>query len=122
MLAIIPALDFLRSLTGDHSSNESAARLRVWTCGYGVAIDLDDGKKSQLVGVVGAHGNGVECFAQVGLPNVLRFRGDMTTKDELRFECDELRFVVTIAREPTAIHVTVALHGEQKAAHVFQAV
>lgn len=121
MLAIIPALDFLRGLSGDHSSNESAARLRVWKCGYGVAIDLVDGKKSQLVGVIGAHGNGVECFAQVGLPNVLRFRGEMTMKDELRFECDDLPFVVTIARKSAAIYVAVTLQGEEKAAHVFQA-
>ena len=118
MLAIIPALDFLRSLTGDHSSGESAARLRVWKCGYGVAMDLNDGKKSQLVGVIGAHGNGVECFAQVGLPNVMRFRGDLTTKDALRFECDDLPVVVTITREQASIYVAITLQGEQKAAHV----
>ena len=121
MLAIIPALDFLRSLSGDHSSDESAARLRVWKCGYGVAIDLDDGEKSQWVGVMGAHGSGVECFAHVGRPNVLRFRGDLTTKNALRFECDDLPFVVTIAREPASIHVAITLHGEQKAAPLFQA-
>jgi hypothetical protein len=72
MLAIIPALDFMRSICGAYRSHEPAASLRVWSCGYGIAMDLAEGKKTKLVGVIGAHGNGVECFVQMGLPNVMR--------------------------------------------------
>lgn len=121
MLSIIPALDFLRSLSGDHSSTESTARLRVWRCGYGIAIDLDDGKKSQFIGVVGVHGSGIECFAQIGLPNVLRFKGNLTAMDAIRLDCEDLPVVVSISRASASIHVAITLSGRQKAEHVFQA-
>ncbi len=119
MITIIPALDFMRGICGSYRSVEPIATLRVWTCGYGIAIDLADERKTKLVGVIGASGDGIECFAQFGLPNVLRLSGQLLSNGAVRFHCDDPIIDVLIVRDAKWVQLSVSLHGNQTAAYNF---
>jgi hypothetical protein len=120
MIAIIPALDFMHGLRGNYSSNNSEATLRVRNCGYGLALEVGDGKKTQFVGVIGVHGTGIECFAQMGLPNVLRLTGDLVSKHEIRLACDDLPFAMSIVGGRDEFRLAITLSDVEKVAHVFR--
>ena len=121
MLTIIPALDFMRSICGSYRSTESAATLRIWPCGYGLAIDLVDDGKTKLVGVVGASGTGVECFAQFGLPNVIRLAGQLDAPATIRFVCEDPALEVSIAREAPSVQFALSIQRNERARYRFNA-
>lgn len=121
MLTVIPALDFMRSLSGGYKAESGKAELRVWACGYGVAVDLHGEKKTELVGVVGAYNGTVECYAQVGLPNVIRFVGSKASEASIHFASEDLPLEWQISRDGQILRVTVSLQGQEKVAHVLRA-
>jgi hypothetical protein len=121
MLVIIPALDFMRSLSGIYKAEAGSAELRVWACGYGVAVDLRGDRKTELVGVVGVYNSTVECYAQVGLPNVIRFVGHKTSESSIHFTSEDLPLEWHISRGAQSLRVTVSLQGQEKVAHVLHA-
>ena len=122
MISIIPALELMRSFGGIYKSATGHAELRIWPCGYGVALDLRSDKKTELVGVIGAHNTGVECFAQIGLPNVIRLVGLKTSDVGIQFNADDFPLSIVFLREPGVVHVTITLHGQEKASYVLHAV
>ena len=121
MLTIIPTLDFMHSICGSYKADAGNAELRVWACGYGVAVDLRGHKKTELVGVVGAFNNTVECYAQVGLPNVIRFVGNKTSQSSVHFACEDMPLEWHISKDTQILRVTVSLQGQEKVAHVLRA-
>jgi hypothetical protein len=98
VISVIPALDFVRSLCGTYKAVVGSAELRVWACGYGVALDLHDERKTEFVGVVGAFNDGIECFGQVGLPNVVRFAGGKTSDAQIQMTADDLPLAMEISK------------------------
>jgi hypothetical protein len=122
MISIIPSLDFMRSLCGTYQSPEGTAELRVWSCGYGVAIDLKGEKKTELVGVVGAFNNVVECFVQIGLPNVIRFVGQKTADASIEFIAEDPPFSIVLVKQSGKAFISISLGGEEKVSYVLQSV
>ena len=122
MISIVPSLEFMRGLCGTYKGSTGQAELRIWACGYGVALDLRGERKTELVGLVGAFNNIVECYAQVGLPNVVRFVGQKTSDTAIRLIADELALSLDISCEPGIIRIAISLHAQEKVAHVLRAV
>lgn len=120
MIAVVPALSFLGSLCGDYACAESEVRLRIWKCGHGVAIEVRDGGKSPFTGLVGAHGITVECFALIGMPNVLRLAGDLASKTAIRFECDDMPVALSIVRDHDELRLSITFSGVERVAHAFR--
>ncbi len=118
MISRIPALEFMQSLPGNYRSADNEVELRVWLCGYGVAIDLRTKAKVQLVGVIGACGTRIECFAHIGLPNVVRFVGDAVTGDSVHLVAEELSIELTLRSEVNGLFVGVSLHQNQKPSYL----
>ena len=75
MITRIPALEFLQFICGSYEDKNNETRLRIWGCGYGVAIDLSTKGKSTFCGIAGTCSQEIECFAQIGLPNLARLVG-----------------------------------------------
>jgi hypothetical protein len=121
MISIIPPLDFMRSLCGAYKASTGQAELRIWSCGYGVALDLRGEKKTELVGVVGAFNSVVECYAQVGLPNIVRFVGQKTAGSAIHFIADDLPLSMDLTREPGLVRIIMSLHGQKKVSHELRA-
>ena len=118
MIAIIPALNFMRSLCGSYRS-EPVATLRIWACGYGIAMDLAEEGQTLWVCVFGACGDCLDCFGQFGLPYVLRLTGQLTSKTAMGFECDDLSLTVSIVRHAEGLHLAMAVQGNERAAYNF---
>jgi hypothetical protein len=118
MIAVIPALEFMRALSGTYRAS-GAQVLRVWKCGYGVALDFQVGETSQWVCVVGAFHQTVECFAHFGLPNVVRLTGEMQSATSLTLTADdELPISLTLSGSMKEINVKVIFNGEERASRV----
>ena len=122
MISRIPALEFLRQICGLHEDSTNAVKLRVWACGYGVAIDLTVKGKSILCAVAGAFRQEVECFAQIGLPNVIRLVGDKTSENQLKLIGMEPPIEFHISREQSSLQVVILYEGQVKATYVLSAV
>jgi hypothetical protein len=122
MITIIPALDFIRGLCGTYRSEDSKAELRIWGCGYGVALDLRGEKRTEFVGVVGAFGEVIECYAQVGLPNVVRFVGGKESKEILHLAADDLPLTMDIYQTSGVLKISISLNGSEKVCHALHAV
>jgi hypothetical protein len=121
MISVIPALDFVRSLCGNYKAEAGQAELRVWACGYGVALDLRGEKKTEFVGVVGASNGGIECFGQVGLPNVVRFVGGKTSETQIQLAADDLPLIMKISKEAGLVRVVISLNNVEKVSYAMQA-
>ncbi|MES3020607.1 MAG: hypothetical protein V4857_03375 [Pseudomonadota bacterium] len=121
MISVIPSLDFMHSLCGTYKAVEGHAELRVWTCGYGVALDLRGAKKTEFVGVVGAFKTFVECYAQIGLPNVVRFVGEKKSDFIILFTGEDVPLSMELSRENGLVSVTISLSGKEKVYHVMRA-
>jgi len=119
MLAILPALNFMRDACGSYRSEDPPASLRIWPCGYGVAIDLADERKTKMVGVIGADGNGVECFMQFGLPNVIRLTGQLDSKQTIRLAAAEPVIDILISRGTDGLRFSFSLQDREQAAYTF---
>jgi hypothetical protein len=120
MISIIPALDFMRGLGGTYRAVNGHAELRIWSCGYGVALDLRGERKPEMVGVIGAYGEVIECLAQIGLPNVIRLVGRKVTDACVRFEADDIGISMTVSRELAKVHIAIALDGDEKRSYILQ--
>ena len=123
MLQSVPELNFMRALGGDYRNQRATDHLRIWKCGYGVALETRDARRTRLVGVIGAvgpGGAGVEFFAQAGMPNVLRLVGRHTSATSVRFDCDDLAIALTIAKGADAVRLAIAFEGVEKYAHEFR--
>jgi len=121
MISRIPALEFLHSLVGSYAESDGAARLRIWRCGYGVAIDLSNGEKSILCGVAGASNQHVECFVQIGLPNVTRTLGQLEDGATLCLAAEEVPIEFRLTKVSGGLRVTIAFDGEEKASYALRA-
>ncbi len=122
MISRIPALEFLQSLAGSYTETLRNARLRVWHCGHGVAIDLILGEKTVLCGVAGAFNQAVECFVLTGLPNVSRALGRMASESALHLTVEDLPIEIRFAGAKEHLLVSVSLQGQEKASYEFSAV
>ena len=121
MISVIPALDFVRSLCGSYKAMASPAELRVWTCGYGVALDLRGERKTEFVGVVGAFNGGIECFGQVGLPNVVRFVGGKTSDAQIKMAADDVPLAMEISKADGLVRIVISLNDVEKISYAMQA-
>lgn len=121
MISRIPALDLLRSLCGTYVDPAGETSLRIWSCGYGVALDLTSKGRSILCGVAGASGQDIECFVQIGLPNVTRTIGSKMSDSELRLLADEPPIEFHLTKNVGAIAVTILFDGQVKGAYALHA-
>lgn len=121
MISRVPALEFLQSLCGTYAEPAGTARLRVWRCGYGIAIDLTEAEKTILCGVAGAFNQDIECFVQIGLPNVTRTTGRLLNKTTLSLVAEEPPIEFRFARDEGFLNISVSLDGEAKASYVLSA-
>lgn len=117
MISRIPALEFLHRLVGDHAVAGGAAKLRIWRCGYGIAIDLAEGDKTVLCGVAGAFGSEIECFVHIGLPNVTRMVGRLTGESTLHLVAEELPIEFRFAKVAGSLLISITFNGQEKAAY-----
>ena len=122
MISCIPALELLRAFCGTYAARGGEAGLRIWPCGYGAAIDLTAKGKTILCGVAGACGQDIECFVQVGLPNVTRTIGRKVSDVELRLVGDEPPIEFRFVRKADGIDVAILFEGQLKGAYELHAV
>ena len=120
MITRIPALEFMQHLIGVYRSSDGAASLLITRVGYGQTVDFRLGDKVQLAGVVGASGNSVELFAQLGLPNVIRLSGHLRSQTQISFEASDLPVGLLIARDRDTLTLTTSINGSLGAQHVLQ--
>jgi hypothetical protein len=123
MLQTVPELTFLRALSGDYRNAGATEFLRIRRCGYGVTLETSDERKTRMVGVVGAvgaGGHGVECFAQMGMPNVYRLLGHLESATSLRLASDGFGIALTVAHENGAVRMAIVFEGLERAAHEFR--
>ena len=121
MLSRIPALEFLRNICGTYSDQSSQTDLRVWSCGYGVAVDLTTNKKTILCGVAGAFNQDIECFVQIGLPSVTRTVGKKVSDSELRLVGEEPPIEFRFTKKASGLGVAILFEGQLKGAYELQA-
>jgi hypothetical protein len=122
MIVHIPALLFLQDLMGTYGSADGMASLSFIRVGYGHSIELRLGGKVQLAGVVGVSGNSVELFAQIGLPNVVRLRGQLRAQNELGFESSDMSFGLSFVLENDTLALGISSDEDLKTNYVFQRV
>lgn len=120
MITCIPALEFMQHLIGTFRSSDGSASLLVTRVGYGQVIDFRFGDKVQMAGVVGAYGNSVELFAQLGLPNVVRLIGRLRSPTEISFETADLPMSLMLSREGDRITLTASFTGTLCTNYVLQ--
>jgi len=120
MITRIPALEFMQHLIGTYRSSDGLASLLVTRVGYGQLVDFRLGDKVQLAGVVGAYGDSVELFAQLGLPNVVRLSGSLRSQTEISFEASDLPMGLALASEGDTLTLTTSLNGAPRTNHVLQ--
>ncbi|MDQ1558848.1 MAG: hypothetical protein QOD32_1908 [Pyrinomonadaceae bacterium] len=75
MITRVPALEFIRSKAGRYCNADSSVEVLIRPYRYGIALEIHGPRESRFLGVVGVHGEGLECFALGGLPNVVHFTG-----------------------------------------------
>jgi len=121
MISRIPALELLRELCGSYADVGAGVSLRIWPCGYGAAIDLTSKDRTILCGVAGAFGQQIECFVQIGLPNVTRTIGTMISEMELRLVGEEPPIEFRFTRTSGRIDVAILFDGQPKAAYALHA-
>jgi hypothetical protein len=121
MISRIPALEFLQSLVGSYAEPSSHVKLRIWRCGYGATIELTEGEKTILCGVAGAFNQDIECFAQVGLPNVTRTVGRLSGKAALCLVADNLPLEFQFAKAQGGLVVSIIFNGQEKASYAMAA-
>lgn len=119
MFLDIPALDFIRDLSGIYKDDQ--AELRIVCCGYGFALELSD-KKLIFTGVIGVCKGSIECYALLGMPNTFRFEGELISKDTLQLKGDEPLFRVDIAKQQDAIRFEIYLQEQLKKSFTLQKV
>ncbi|MEK8035023.1 hypothetical protein AACH06_29760 [Ideonella sp. DXS29W] len=121
MISRIPALEFLQRLVGSYAELAGPVKLRVWRCGYGVAIDLTEGQKTILCGVAGAFNQDIEYFVQIGLPNVTRTTGRLANKSTLCLVAAEPPVEFRFTKATGSLLVSIAFNGEEKASYALPA-
>lgn len=121
MISRILALEFLQGLVGSYAELAGPVKLRIWCCGYGVAIDLAEGDKTILCGVAGAFNQDIECFVQIGLPNVTRTMGRLTDKATLSLVAEEPPIEFRFTKTAGSLLVSIAFNGEQRASYALPA-
>ncbi|MEJ2791487.1 MULTISPECIES: hypothetical protein [unclassified Pseudoxanthomonas] len=120
MITRIPALEFMQNLIGTYSSSDGLASLLITRVGYGQIIEFRLGDKVQIAGVVGASGNSVELFVQLGLPNVVHLTGQLRSQTEISFEALDLPMGLVLARDRDNITLTTSFKGKPGTNHVLQ--
>lgn len=118
MITRIPALEFMQGLVGTYRAQAEQVELKVWRCGYGVAIELSSQSKVQMVGVIGACGPGIECFAQFGLPNVVRLHTQAKSGNGVVFQAEEPPIELGLSSQGSSVEFHLWLAGHEKASHV----
>jgi hypothetical protein len=121
MISRIPALEFLRNVCGSYSDHSTETGLRIWACGYGVAIDLTAKNKTILCGVAGAFNQDIECFVHIGLPNITRTVGKKLSDSELRLVGEEPPIEFRFTRQEGGLAVVILFEGQEKAAYALRA-
>jgi hypothetical protein len=122
MITRIPALEFMQRAVGIYQSPDQFASLQITRCGYGQVVEFRSGSKVQFAGVVGAAGNSVEFFVQLGLPNVVRMSGDLQLQNAISFKAQEPPSALLFTVEGDSLALTVSLGGAASAHHLLQRV
>ena len=73
MITYVPALEFIRGKAGRYCNDDSSVEVLIRPHRYGVSLEIRGPGQSHFLGVVGVRGEGLECFALVGLPNIMHF-------------------------------------------------
>ena len=120
MITRIPALEFMQHLIGAYRSSDGQASLLVTRVGYGQIVDFRLGDKVQIAGVIGASGNSVEFFAQLGLPNVVRLSGNLRSQTEISFEATDLPMGLALSRDGDTLTLSTFFNGAPRTNHVLQ--
>lgn len=84
-------------------------------------MDLTVKGESILCAVAGALRQEVECFAQIGLPNVIRLVGDKTSENQLKLIGMEPPIELHISREQSSLQVVILYEDQVKATYVLSA-
>jgi hypothetical protein len=119
MISYIPSLEYMRHLCGAYSDMGTDSELTVWRCGYGVALEIRQRDKSQLVAVIGANKQGVECFALFGLPNAIRLVGELKDKASIHFTGADYPFGFSLTNKPDGLVLQLSYEGTPKAEYSF---
>ena len=120
MLIHIPALEFIRHIVGEYQTKKEPMKfLKIWQCGYGVVFEIKSVEKSDIVAVVGIHQSEIECFAQVGLPNIIHMLGKMTSS-EINFEATDPAIGIRISLLEQQNLIKINLELEDKVAKHYE--
>jgi hypothetical protein len=119
MISYIPSLEYMRHLCGEYADLGTNSELTVWRCGYGVALEVRQRNRSQLVAVIGADNQGVECFALFGLPNAIRLVGELKNKASIQFTGANYPFGLSLTNVPDGLVLQVSYEGTPKTEYSF---
>jgi hypothetical protein len=120
MITRIPALEFMQAIVGSYQTQDQLVKLQVTGCGYGQSVQLLSNNKVQMAGIIGAAGNGIELYAHVGLPNVLKLTGQLEAANTVAFQENELPITIRFTRNSDSLTLVITLHDAQKISHVLQ--
>ena len=73
MITRVQALEFIHSKEGRYCNADASVEVLIRRYGKGLSLEIHGPGESHFLGVIGVRGDGLECFALVGLPNVLHF-------------------------------------------------
>jgi hypothetical protein len=119
VISYIPSLEFMRHLCGTYADGETSSELTVWRCGYGVVVEVRQHNRSNLVAVIGADSQGVECYALLGLPNAIRLSGELKDGTSIEFNGTNYPFGLSFANQPHGLQLLVSYEGALKAQYTF---
>ena len=116
MISLIPAFEFMQQLVGVYRTADALALLKITRIGYGQFIELH----VQDTSVIGAQRDGVELAAQLGMPNVTRFSGQLRTPKEIVFEEPIYPATLFIARYQNEVSLSLQVSGKPIASYLFR--
>ena len=119
MIRLIPAFEFMQQLVGVYRTADALALLKVSRIGYGQFMELHVQDTPVIAGVVGAQRDGVELAAQLGMPNVTRFSGQLRTPKEIVFEEPIYPATLVIARDQDEVSLSLQVSGKSIASDLF---
>jgi hypothetical protein len=110
MISRVPGLELMQHLAGTYAAAGNSVQLQIERCGYGFALVLRSDAKLELSGVVGAAGQSeLECYAVVGLPNLVRIVGRQPTNSSLKFSSDDAPLDLLLEDSPGGATATLRL-------------
>jgi hypothetical protein len=109
MITRVPALEFIQSKAGRYCSADSSVEVIIRRYGYGMSLEIHGPRESRSLGVIGIRGVDLECFALVGLPNVVHFIGRFRPAAQaggdgtVEFKSEEAQLSLTLSFVGTSV-------------------